>query len=410
VPRYNHSMMRRLGIALVLSAFGAALLSGAGAKAVQLDMLSITPPADITVAATTVCGSTNCAQVYFTFTVAGGVPPYNLVCTPVYSGDLFTVGSHTESCFAQDSVGSSTPSASFTVTVTPGGAPPPPPPPPPPTLAISPPTDISAAATTPCGATYCVPVSFTFTVTGGYPPYNLVCNFYSGNLFTVGAHLVSCLAQDSRGNSTPNASFTVTITAPASGGGGSGSDGSGGSGGGGGSTQPTVRDSTPPSIGEHADITLAATSPAGAVAGYSVIVTDPDNTGTQLTVSCRPASGSTFPLGRQGSTKATTVTCDAHDPAGNNAVARSFTITVLGARSQILALERDVSGATLTMNQKTLLVSNLAHAERRLASGASAAAKSQLRAFAAQVRKLAPVLPQRRASWITAATRIAGVI
>jgi hypothetical protein len=80
-------------------------------------MLSISAPADMTVTADQVCGQSNCAQVVYTFTVSGGYPPYRLVCTPVDSGGLFLVGTHTVSCLAQDSAGDSTPYASFTVTV-----------------------------------------------------------------------------------------------------------------------------------------------------------------------------------------------------------------------------------------------------------------------------------------------------
>jgi hypothetical protein len=123
---------------------------------------------------------------------------------------------------AQDSKGSSTPYASFTLTVNAGDVQPNPPEPPPPPLAISAPADMTATATTPCGQTTCAQVYYSFTVTGGTPPYTLVCNLPSGGLFTVGAHTISCLAQDSKGNSTPNASFTLTVAAQAGGGGSSG--------------------------------------------------------------------------------------------------------------------------------------------------------------------------------------------
>jgi hypothetical protein len=171
-----------------------------------------------------------------------------------------------------------------------------------------------------------------------------------------------------------------------------------------------AQDNTPPTIGEHADIVLPATTAAGAVATYSVAVTDPDNTGTQLTNSCQPASGSTFPLGHQASTRTTIVTCDAQDPAGNHAPARTFTVTVRGARSQIISLENDVaSTGTLTKHQEALLVSTLIHAERQLKAGATAGARSQLLAFVEQVRKLPRSHSQRRVIWITTATRIAAV-
>src|SRR5579875_3423090 len=100
-------------------------------------MLTITAPADMTVTADQVCGQSNCAQVFYTFTVSGGYPPYNLICTPVNSGGMFLVGTHTVSCLAQDSEDDSTPYASFTLTVLPGGPTPPPPSPPPATLSIT---------------------------------------------------------------------------------------------------------------------------------------------------------------------------------------------------------------------------------------------------------------------------------
>ncbi len=49
---YKHSMWRVIALLTVAFAVGAA-------------------PADITVTADTVCGSTDCAQVYYTFTVTG---------------------------------------------------------------------------------------------------------------------------------------------------------------------------------------------------------------------------------------------------------------------------------------------------------------------------------------------------
>src|SRR5581483_5331096 len=101
---------------------------------------------------------------------------------------------------------------------------PPPQPPPPAMLTISAPADITAPATMPCGQTYCAQVMYTFTVSGGTPPYTLGCNLPSGGEFTVGAHTVSCMAQDSAGNSTPQASFTVTVT-HSTGGGGSATNG-----------------------------------------------------------------------------------------------------------------------------------------------------------------------------------------
>jgi len=85
------------------------------------------------------------------------------------------------------------------------------------TLTISAPADVTVAATGPCGQTYCAEVNYSYTITGGYPPYTLLCNLNSGSMFTVGAHTVSCYAEDSQGNTTPAATFTITISPPATG-------------------------------------------------------------------------------------------------------------------------------------------------------------------------------------------------
>jgi hypothetical protein len=214
--RYNRSVTRISRGGLAAGVAAAALLLVAAARAD--DMLAISAPGDITAAATMPCGQTFCAQVTYAFTVTGGTPPYTLGCN-LASGGLFTVGSHAVRCSAQDSRGNSTPKASFTLTVTGGGSPPPPEPAPA-RLAISAPGDITAAATMPCGQTFCAQVTYAFTVTGGTAPYTVGCNLDSGGLFTVGSHTVRCHAQDSRGNSTPDASFTLTVTTPGGGSGG----------------------------------------------------------------------------------------------------------------------------------------------------------------------------------------------
>jgi outer membrane protein assembly factor BamB len=81
-------------------------------------------------------------------------------------------------------------------------------------------------------------------------------------------------------------------------------------------------DTTPPTISVPADITAEATGPSGAVVSYTVTASDPDNTPAQITITCAPSSGSTLPLGTN------TVTCNAHDPAGNNATPAHFQVTV----------------------------------------------------------------------------------
>jgi hypothetical protein len=87
--------------------------------------------------------------------------------------------------------------------------------PPPPvagSLTITPPADITVAATTTCNQIPCAPVTYSYTVGGGVPPYHLICNLDSGTLFLLGTHTVSCIAKDSAGDSTPAATFKVTVT------------------------------------------------------------------------------------------------------------------------------------------------------------------------------------------------------
>ncbi len=88
-----------------------------------------------------------------------------------------------------------------------------------------------------------------------------------------------------------------------------------------GSFTVTVQDTTPPAIsGVPADLTVAATSAAGAVVTFSS-PTASDLVDGARTVTCVPASGSTFPLGT------TTVTCTASDTRGHSSTA-TFTVTV----------------------------------------------------------------------------------
>jgi glucuronoarabinoxylan endo-1,4-beta-xylanase len=83
-----------------------------------------------------------------------------------------------------------------------------------------------------------------------------------------------------------------------------------------------VQDLTPPVITVPSDMTVEATSAAGAVVNFPTSATDAVS--GVLTTTDTPASGSTFPLGT------TTVTVTASDASGNNASV-TFTITVTPA-------------------------------------------------------------------------------
>ncbi len=73
---------------------------------------------------------------------------------------------------------------------------------------------------------------------------------------------------------------------------------------------------------------------------FQVTATDPDNPSDALALECGPLhSGDAFPIG------ATTVTCHAHDPAGNEAAPVSFAVTVHDA-PPTLSLPADVHDVT----------------------------------------------------------------
>jgi probable HAF family extracellular repeat protein len=86
------------------------------------------------------------------------------------------------------------------------------------------------------------------------------------------------------------------------------------------------RDVVPPTLVLPADITVDATSAAGAVVTYTVGATD--NVDPSPGVGCTPASGSTFPIGDA------TVACEARDATGNVAFG-TFAVHVRGAAEQL---------------------------------------------------------------------------
>src|SRR5207247_10076880 len=75
--------------------------------------------------------------------------------------------------------------------------------------------------------------------------------------------------------------------------------------------------------------TVQATSAPGAVFTFEATATDLVD--GAVSVSCTPASGSTFPIG------ATTVTCTATDVRGNGSTA-SFTVTVADTTAPVMTV------------------------------------------------------------------------
>ncbi|HQR33302.1 MAG TPA: HYR domain-containing protein, partial [Blastocatellia bacterium] len=191
-----------------------------------------------------------------------------VTCTPA-SGSSFPLGVTTVNCTASDTSGNPG-SCSFTVTVAAG-------------CTITCPGNVTAnTAPGQCGAN----VNYAAPTTGANCG-TVTCAPAAGSFFPKGITTVSCTT-----TAGPACSFTVTVN-----------DNQG----------PTVSCPGPISVTE---------SPAGsgsATATFSATATDVCD--GARTVTCTPASGSSFPLG------VTTVSCTASDTSGNPGSC-SFTVTV----------------------------------------------------------------------------------
>jgi hypothetical protein len=107
----------------------------------------------------------------------------------------------------------------------------------------------------------------------------------------------------------------------------------------------TVIESAPPVLQLPANITVNATGPTGAIVTYTVTAS------AGATVKCTPASGSMFPIG------ITTVNCTATSSAGT--AKGKFTVKVLGAADQLVALVEKLRGMPLSSTVKAHLISFL---------------------------------------------------
>ena len=266
-----------------------------------------TPPVlQVPAALSTPATSVNGAIVSYSASASDLVTSYvEPSCLPA-SGSLFPVGSTQVTCSAHDDAGNVA-SSSFTVSV--GSLPDTSAP----TIAAH--ADVTAEAESGAGAnvTYTAPTA-TDAVDGSEA---VSCLPASGTLFPLGSTTVSCSAQDSAGNST-SVSFAVI-----------------------------VRDTTPPTIAAHADVTAEATGGTGATVTYTP-PTAADNLDGAVAVSCLPASGSLFALG------STTVTCSANDAAGNTAsstfavLVRDTTSPTINARADKISEATSAAGANVT--------------------------------------------------------------
>ncbi|MES2007142.1 MAG: HYR domain-containing protein [Patescibacteria group bacterium] len=136
---------------------------------------------------------------------------------------------------------------------------------------------------------------------GGHPVwgtnYNTIVS--SGSIFPLGTTAVTCTSADVAGN-TGTKVFSVVVQAAQA-----------------------------PVIAAHADVYAVAPTSAGVAVTYTN-PTVTDNVDATIAATCAPASGSTFAVG------STTVTCNAHDTAGNNATPTTFVVGVSVAPAPIL--------------------------------------------------------------------------
>jgi hypothetical protein len=211
------------------------------------------------------------------------------------------------------------------------------------------PSNITTNATSPQGAvvTYTPPTA----VDEDSSAPAVSCTPASGSNFPIGTTKVTCTATDSDDTNSPvSQSFTVT-----------------------------VKDVTAPTLNLPGPITVNATSPSGASVTYTVTATDPDNPASQLTITCSPASGSTFAIGT------TTVNCTASDPSGNSS-SGSFQVVVKGAAAQVNDLINLVNSYHLSSSLQNALDNKLQDVLTAINAGQTATACSELTDFIGHVQ------------------------
>ena len=134
-----------------------------------------------------------------------------------------------------------------------------------------------------------------------------------------------------------------------------------------------LADTTPPTLTVPAGPAVDATSPRGALVGFSASAVD-DVDGV-VSVDCVPGAGTLFPIGD------VTVRCTARDSAGNVGSA-SFSVHIRGAAEQLARLAVSVDG----VGPGRSLGDKLAEATTALNAGHNATATSTLKAFTSEVK------------------------
>ncbi|MFC8504575.1 HYR domain-containing protein [Pedococcus sp. NPDC057267] len=192
------------------------------------------------------------------------------------SGATYPVGTTTVTCSAADTHGN-TGTSTFAVVVVDTT---------PPVLHL--PKDLTPEATSPSGAVVDWTATATDLVDGAV---DVSCDHASGSQFALDTPTtVTCSATDAHGNEATG-SFAVT-----------------------------VKDTTAPTLPSFQDVTAEATGAKGAAVEYSVQPAK-DLVDGDVLLSCTPASGATFALGKSA------VTCSASDKHGNTD-SGGFVVTV----------------------------------------------------------------------------------
>ncbi len=246
----------------------------------------ITSPANISVNATSAVGA---IVTYVAPVGTDNCSATTAMTAGFASGSTFPIGVTTVTYIATDASGN-TASASFTVTVV-GLAP----------VVLVPENITVNVDENTCGAA----VSFAATDNTGIPASTITYTengmpVVSGATFSTGLHTITATATNAVGSSS--ASFTITVI-----------------------------DNQIPVISAPANISVIATSAAGAMVTY-VAPVGTDNCGVNTVMTAGLASGSVFPIG------VTTVTYTVTDASGNTASA-SFTVTVRGLAPVIVVPE-----------------------------------------------------------------------
>jgi hypothetical protein len=128
-------------------------------------------------------------------------------------------------------------------------------------------------------------------------------------------------------------------------------------------------------------VTVNATSPQGAPVIYTATASEPDDASATPSVSCSPASGSTFPIG------ATTVNCTASDAASPPDVSSgSFQVVVKGAAAQVSDLINLVNSFHLSKSLQTALDNKLQDVLTAINGGQTTTACSELTDFIGHVQ------------------------